>query len=127
MSNSPDMLTSTLKMMLSLGVVLVVLISFFYGLKRFMQRGPAGSRDKLITILASQYIGVKKSISIVQVPGAVLVLGVTSDRIHLLHQITDNQIVDSVLAVRQTTGGSLFSEHLSKMTAMLSGKGGRNG
>jgi flagellar protein FliO/FliZ len=127
MSGSPDMLTSALKMMFSLGVVLAVLISLFYGLKRFLQRAPVSSKDKLITILASQYIGVKKNISIVQVPGAVLVLGITNDRIHLLDKIADNQIIDSILAARRTTGGSSFSEHLSKMSAMLSGKSDHSG
>lgn len=117
------MLIPMLKTMLSLGVVLAILIFLFYGFKRFAQRGLTGSRNKLITILASQYIGTKKSISIVQVPGALLVLGVTNDRIDLLTQITDSQLIDSILADHRMTGGSAFSEHLSKMTAILSPSG----
>lgn len=121
------MLIPMLRTMLSLGVVLAILIFLFYGFKRFAQRGLTGPRNKLISILASQYIGIKKSISIVKIPGALLVLGVTNDRIELLTEITDHQIIDSILAEHRTDGGSAFSEHLSKMTSMLSPKADRSG
>jgi flagellar protein FliO/FliZ len=44
---------------------------------------------KRIHVLESHYMGVKKTISLVQVPGKVLVLGISGDRINLLDTLDD--------------------------------------
>ena len=84
MIQTPDVYTVALKMFGSLGLVLMILFGFFYGLRRFSQRDVLGSKGKLIQVLATHYLGGKKSIAIFKVPGTFLVVGVSNDRINLL-------------------------------------------
>jgi flagellar biogenesis protein FliO len=48
--------------------------------------GQWGPKDKLIEVLSTQYLGPKKSISVVKVAGRTLVLGLSQDSIHLITQ-----------------------------------------
>ena len=51
-------------------------------------------------------MGVKKSVTMVEVPGAVLVLGVTNDHIRLLTKIEDESLLDQFqLPENQTMSG----------------------
>jgi flagellar protein FliO/FliZ len=89
MNYAPEMTTTALKMLLSLGIVLA-LVWGLYRLARHNLPGiQAGSRGKLIQVLASHYLGVKKSIAVVQVPGAILVLGIGTEQVNLLSRIDD--------------------------------------
>ena len=116
MNAAPDLTMTALKMISALGIVLGGLFIVFYFSKRFMNRDGSGSNQKLIKVLASQYIGVKKNISLVEVPGAVLVLGISNDTIRLLTKIEDQATLDKL---RQSeTGNPLsFSDHLNKITS----------
>ena len=70
----------------------------------------------MINVLASQYIGVKKNISLVEIPGAILVLGISNDAIRLLTKIEDQETLEKF---RQAESGSTpsFSDHLNKITS----------
>ena len=93
MNYPPEMTTTAIKMILSLIFVLAVL----WGLYRFTRRGlnanVLGTDGRLIRVLASHYLGIKKSITLVQVPGAVLVLGISADRVNLLSRIKDPELI----------------------------------
>lgn len=94
MNYTPDLISTALKMTTALAIVLGGLLIFYYLTKRILKKDIGGSKDKLIRVLENSYIGVKKNISLVKVPGAVLVLGVTSDNICLLCKIKDEDIPD---------------------------------
>ena len=94
MNGSPDMLATALKMLAALALVLGVLGLVFYLSKRVMRKDISGSGGKMIRVLASQYIGLKKSISLVEIPGAILVVGIAGDTIRLLTKIEDKTILD---------------------------------
>ena len=57
MNTSPDMLATALKMLAALALVLGGLGIFFYFGKRVMRKDIGGSGEKMIRVLASQYIG----------------------------------------------------------------------
>ena len=94
MNYHPDLLSTALKMITALVIVLGALFIVFYFLKRILKRDVGGSSEKLIRVLSSTYIGVKKTISLIEVPGSILVLGVTSDNICLLAKIEDEEILN---------------------------------
>ena len=115
MNAAPDMITAGLKMAAALGAVLALILCLLYGLRKMTgQRLQAGG-GKRIRIVENQYMGVKKSIALVQVPGKVLVLGITADRINLLETL-DEAIVETHPAADEAPSfGSLFGDRLKKI------------
>ena len=116
MSTAPDAISTALQMLAALGAVLGGLLLIFYFMKRFLKRDIGGSKERLIRVVASQYIGIKKNIALVEVPGAVLVVGISNDNISLLTKIDDAEILDSI---RQDASriAPTFSDQLQRMTA----------
>jgi flagellar protein FliO/FliZ len=117
MNATPDMLATAFKMLAALGLVLGGLGFFFFFTKRFMRKDSGRTHDKMIRVLANQVMGIKKSISLVQVPGAILVIGISGDSIRLLSQIEDKDILDRIQ--KEATGfiAPSFSDQLNKITS----------
>lgn len=124
MNTSPDVFSSAMQMLMALGIVLGGLLGVFYLLKRYLKRDAGGSGGKLIRVIASQYVGIKKNIALVEVPGAVLVVGITNDKISLLNKIEDKEVLADL---RQETSGAVpsFSDQLQRLTMRFrsAGKG----
>ena len=118
MNTAPDALSSTLQMLTALAVVLGGLFVVFYFLKRYLRRDVVGAGNPLIRVIANQYIGVKKNIALVEVPGTVLVLGITNDRISLLTKIEEQGVLDSIKS-ETTRMTPSFSDHLQRLTSRL--------
>ena len=77
-------------------VVIALIIATFYVLrKKFGVRANIGRRGKLIQVVDHTPMGMKKSVTLVKVPGKHLLLGLTSDRIELITEIADEDIADS--------------------------------
>jgi flagellar biogenesis protein FliO len=102
--------------------VLVLIVGGLIFLNHYVRRqvnaggGMRGQRQ--LSVLETTHLGVKRSISMVQVPGAVLVVGVTSDRINLLERIDDPDGTCGQTA-RQGSGtpAKSFKTHLRQLTA----------
>ncbi len=116
MNTAPDVVSTALQMLTALGIVLGGLIVVFYFMKRFIKRDTGGSKEQLIKVVASQYIGVKKNIALVEVPGSILVVGVSNDNISLLTKIEDTVVLDAIRQEGSRTAPS-FSDHLQRLTA----------
>jgi flagellar biosynthetic protein FliO len=116
MNSAPDIASSAFQMLMALGIVLGGLLVIFYVLKRYLKRDIGSSKGQLIKVLASQYIGIKKNITLVKVPGTILVVGVSNDKISLLTQIQDQAIIEDL---RQEAAGisPSFADHLQRLTA----------
>lgn len=116
MNYTPDLTMAAVKMVLSLGLVLSVLWLVYRWTRRSLPAGAAGSKGQLIKVLGSRYLGVKKSITVVQVPGTVLVLGIGGDRISLLTRIDDPELLASLSESAVNDGKSEgFKEQLQRM------------
>jgi flagellar protein FliO/FliZ len=121
MSYGPELTGAALKMVLALVLVLAVL----WGVQRWARRnlvtGGAGAKGRLVRVLGSHYLGVKKSITVVQVPGSVLVLGIGAEQITLLSRIDDPQAI-SQLVGEEKPAGQHFGDHLQRFTRAISFK-----
>ncbi len=84
MNYYPDLLTASLKIFAVLAVMTVVLISVLYVVKKMIRNGPAGAKGRYIKVLDTRYIGPRKTVTLIEVHGVLLVLGVTHDNIQLL-------------------------------------------
>ena len=116
MNSTPDMMSGAFQMLTALGIVLGGLLVVLYLMKRYLKRDVAGSNGQLIKVIANQYIGIKKNIALVKVPGTILVVGVSNDKISLLTKIEDKTIIE---AIQQEASGITpsFSDHLQRLTA----------
>ena len=119
MNSSPDLALATVKMVIALGVVLAVIWGLYRIARRSLPMAQAGGKGKMIQILESQYLGVKKNITMVRVPGAVLVLGVGPDRVNLLSRIDNPEILKNIAdtSVNQRTIVS-FKDQLQRFTRL---------
>lgn len=115
MNYTPEMTTTAIKMVLSLVLVLAILWGLYRFTRRGLNAGPAGANGPLIQVLANQYLGVKKSITLVQVPGAVLVLGVTADRVNLLSRIKDPEIIAGFEKAHSKETKTSFRDQLQRL------------
>lgn len=116
MTSSADAFSGAFQMLMALGVVLGGLLLLLWFARRFLKRDLAGSNRQLIKVVANQYVGIKKNIALVQVPGSVLVVGLTNDNISLLSKIEDQEILDSI-QLEKTDAEPSFSDHLQRLTA----------
>jgi flagellar protein FliO/FliZ len=115
MITAPNIVSTALQMLTALGVVLGGVLVVFYFMKRFLKRDVGGSKEQLIKVIASQYIGIKKNISLVEIPGSILVVGVSNDNISLLTKIEDKVVLD-VLRQENSRIAPSFSDHLQRLT-----------
>lgn len=121
MNAQPEMLPSLLKMIASLGIVLGGLLLTLWLVRRFVQSRSGQFNGQLIRVLASSTIGLKKNIALVEVPGQVLVLGMTGERISLLSKIDDP---DSIRQIRGDVSAKPiipFTEHLHFFSSKFKG------
>ena len=101
-------LPSPLKSFAWLGVIIVVLLGTLAGVKKMRSKGMSssllkftrakfGGKEPLIEMVANQYLGPKKSISVVRVKGRLLVLGVSDESIQLITELGSEDEIDSML------------------------------
>jgi len=119
MNYTPDLFSTAIKMLSALGIVLGGLFVVFYFIKRFLKRDITGSKETLIKVLASSYVGMKKNISLIEIPGAVLVVGITNDNITLLSKIEDDKILEKFRLSNHPQIQTSFSDHLQKISSRI--------
>lgn len=95
MNYDAEFLSAALKM----GLALAVVLGTVWGLSRLL-KGPLaqgrGQGGPLLRIRATMPLGVKKQLALVEVPGAVLVLGISQDRISTLDRISDGELIQQI-------------------------------
>ncbi len=87
------------KAILMLGVVIAVMLLLLWLLKTYMNRGGARLGAKYaspVKVLSTSFLGPKKSISIVDVAGELLVLGVTAESITCLTTLDSAEAIDEI-------------------------------
>ena len=115
MNTPPNIASTAIQMLTALGIVLGGLFVVFYLMKRFLKRDVGGPKEQLIKVISSQYIGIKKNISLVEIPGSVLVVGISNDNISLLTKIEDKVVLDGIRQQKLREAPS-FSDHLQRLT-----------
>ncbi|OPY11157.1 MAG: Flagellar biosynthesis protein, FliO [Syntrophus sp. PtaB.Bin001] len=83
-------LSSLLKMVFSLAIVLGMMIGAMYFIKKLLHNAtPAIDRGSMIKILANRYLGPKSSIMVVDVAGQIIVVGLSNQQMTVLTTISD--------------------------------------
>lgn len=123
MNYQPDMVAAAVKMIVSLGAVLAIIAGLLYVQRRFLRGRRAIGRHQLVRVLANTYLGVKKSITVVHVPGSILVLGLGAESVNLLTKIDDEEAVERFLAASAAKSTGSFAAQLGRLT---SGQGRRD-
>jgi len=117
MNTAPDLSMAAIKMIMALGVVLLMVWGLYRLTKGKLAGFPGGNRHKMLQVMESQYVGVKKSITMVKIPGSVLVLGVGTDSVNLLTQIDDPEILHAITTETHNERRSTsFKDHLQRLT-----------
>ncbi len=120
MTASP-LIADSLKMITVLVGIVAGLVFLNYYIRRQLHAGK-GRVGRRISVLENAHLGVKKSIAMVQVPGAVLVLGITADRITLLERINDPDGTQGAASTNAVTAPAKgFKDHLRQLTSAFSG------
>ena len=122
MNYHPDLISTSLKMLIVLTVLVGGLLITFYYTKRKIGKQIGGSKGKLVRVLGNTYIGVKKQISLVEIPGAVLVLGLSGDNISLLAKIDDDKILGNIKSFEEAKVLPSFSDQLQKLSSRFKGQ-----
>jgi flagellar protein FliO/FliZ len=117
MNYQPDLVSTGLKMLTVLVIVLGGLLIVLYYTKRKFRNQGGVSGLKLVRFLGNTYIGVKKHIALVEVPGALLVLGITAENICLLAKIENKEILDELKTYDGEKVWPSFSEQLQKLSS----------
>jgi len=114
MNAAPELIPSAFKMIAALAIVLGGLIVMVHGARRYLRPAGGATHQRLVRVIASQAIGVKKTVMLVDVPGGVLVLGLSGDRIQLLSRIDDPETLNQV---RRHAGsaGHPFHDQLTRL------------
>ncbi len=118
MNAAPELIPSALKMLAALSAVLGGILVVLYLLRRFNRTGGTAARERLVRVLASQSLGPKKAVVLVEVPGCVLVLGVGADQVRLLTRIKNPEHLEHI-RVHEPHGAGSFYDHLSALGARL--------
>lgn len=96
-SEVPDLMDSSIKMFSMLSVVLGLMFFLFFIFKKFVLKNSLfGSDQKMIQVLSTGMLGPKKIVTLVEVAGEVLVLGISNDNISLLSTITDEEKIAAI-------------------------------
>jgi len=88
--DAPDFFAAGVKIYGMLFVILALFFLLFYLAKNYFFQGPGMlSKNRLIDVITTNSLGAKKSISLVEVGGEILVLGVSNTHISMLTRIED--------------------------------------
>ncbi len=117
MNTAPDLTMAAIKMVASLAVVLGIVWGLYRVARRTMPAVQGRGRGKLIHVLENQHLGNRKSIAMVQVPGAVLVLGVGSENIQMLTRLDDPEVIRAIETQAGQAGAPMsFVAQLQRLT-----------
>jgi len=112
----PDMYAAAVKTFSVLFIILAVILTVFWLIKRFRPKGSGlMGGDRWIRVIAATYIAPKKMVTLVEVAGEILVLGLTGDHISVLTKITNEQMINHLKAAQEKrmTGSPFYQQFRS--------------
>jgi flagellar biogenesis protein FliO len=113
---SPELVAAAAKLIGVLILIVGALMAFNVYSRKFLRTG-LGNGTKAVHVLETTPLGLKKTVSLVKVPGAVLVVGVTNDRISLLERIAEGDYEAFRESAASPTPPS-FQDHLRRFAAI---------
>lgn len=93
MTSDPEFITTLLKMLAFLLLMAGGAVGLLILFKRVSRSAGQASGRQLINVLCTRPVAPKKSVALIQVPGDVLVVGISGDNLTLLSKIEDRELV----------------------------------
>ena len=94
---SPVNFSKITKVLESTGLVIVIIvITVFFLRKRLGIKTSMNRKKRYMHIVDSASLGSKKHIHLIKIPGKLLLVGATNERIQSLTEITEKEIVESI-------------------------------
>lgn len=128
-----SLISSFLKMIFALAVVLGLLIGVMYFIKIFMQQtGPVSDNQALINVISSRYLGPKNRIILVEVLDQLLVVGISNQQMTTLAAIEDPQTIAKIKTSKVNPKivdfpGSKLAKYMSQFSLSLNNKKDKTG
>jgi len=91
-----SLLSSGLRMVTTLSLVLGLIFLLFFGFKKYVLKNTAFGGGKLVQVLSTNFLAPKKNIALVEVAGEILVLGVSDQNISLLTSIREPDRIEEI-------------------------------
>jgi flagellar biosynthetic protein FliO len=115
-SNPVSLESSGFKMAMTLSMVLGLIFLLFFGFKKYVLKNTMfGGGGKLVQVLSTNFLAPKKNITLVEVAGEILVLGISDQNISLLTSIREpGRIKDIKNLHGEKCDGSDLREGFSK-------------
>ena len=95
-SEPVSFLSSGLRMVTTLSLVLGLIFLLFFGFKKYVLKNTAFGGGKLVQVLSTNFLAPKKNIALVEVAGEILVLGVSDQNISLLTSIREPERIEEI-------------------------------
>ena len=95
-SEPVSFLSSGLRMVTTLSLVLGLIFLLFFGFKKYVLKNTAFGGGKLVQVLSTNFLAPKKNIALVEVAGEILVLGVSDQNISLLTSIREPDRIEEI-------------------------------
>ena len=94
---SPINFSKITKVLESTGIVIVIIVVMVFFLRRKLGiKTSMNRRKRYIHIVDTASLGSKKHIHLIKIPGKLLLVGATNERIQPLAEITEKEIVESI-------------------------------
>jgi len=94
---SPINFPKTTKVMESLGIVIIIIVVVVYLLRRKLGiKTSINKKKRYISIIETTSLGAKRYIYFIKIPGKLLLIGASNEKMQTLTEITEKDIVDSV-------------------------------
>ncbi len=101
---SPINFSKITKVLESTGIVIVIIVVMVFFLRRKLGiKTSMNRRKRYIHIVDTASLGSKKHIHLIKIPGKLLLVGATNERIQPLAEITEKEIVESIDTETQGT------------------------
>lgn len=93
----PGLFSSSLRFVAALLIVLSFMLIMYYFVKKYLMKGGSFlGMEKQVKVISTNYFAPKKSITLVDIAGEVLVLGVTATNITLLSKIRNKEVLERI-------------------------------
>ena len=124
-SNPVGLVSSGLRMITTLSLVLGLIFLLFFGFKKYVLKNTAFGGGNLVQVLSTSFLAPKKNIALVEVAGEILVLGISDQNISLLTSIREPRRIDEIKSAHGDSGDSAdwkqgITENVTRKTSLAS-------
>ncbi len=94
---APTIFTSSIRVVAAFLIVLSLMLITYYFVKKYLLKdGSLLGMEKQVKVISTNYLGSKKNITLVEIAGEVLVLGVTATNITMLTKIQNKEVLEKI-------------------------------